>query len=284
MEDLARRLTAILGRTPQRIETLGGGCVGDVRRARFADGEDVVVKVGNGRAPGLALEGKMLVHLAVHSMIPVPRVFHADDDLLVMQYITGGDRLTRAAQEDAADHLAALHAITAPTFGLAYDTVIGGLHQPNTQTKSWLEFFRNRRVLAMGGEALTAGRLPAQLFHRLEKLCGQLSRWIQGASKPSLIHGDLWGGNIIVAQDRLAAVIDPAISFADAEIELAFSTLFSTFGDAFFARYNDLRPIASGFFEERRDLYNLYPLLVHVRLFGGSYVGDVERTLKRFGF
>ena len=70
---------------------------------------------------------------------------------------------------------------------------------------------------------------------------------------------------------------------ADAEIELAFSTLFGTFGDAFFSRYAEIRPIAPGFFEERRDLYNLYPLLVHVRLFGGSYVAQVERTLTKFG-
>jgi fructosamine-3-kinase len=136
----------------------------------------------------------------------------------------------------------------------------------------------------MGEEARKAGRLPSSVFGRLENLCANLSRWIGNTSKPSLIHGDLWGGNIIVAKNRLAAVIDPAIYFADAEIELAFSTLFGTFGEAFFARYNELRPLAPGFFEERRDLYNLYPLLVHVRLFGGSYVGDVERTLKQFGF
>ena len=75
----------------------------------------------------------------------------------------------------------------------------------------------------------------------------------------------------------------PAIYFADAEIELAFATLFNTFGDSFFARYSERRPLRPGFFEERRDLYNLYPLLVHVRLFGGGYVGAVERILDRFG-
>lgn len=79
------------------------------------------------------------------------------------------------------------------------------------------------------------------------------------------------------------AFIDPAIYVAHAEIELAFTTLFSTFGAAFYERYAEHRPIAEGFFEQRRDLYNLYPLLVHVRLFGGSYVGSVENTLGRFG-
>ncbi len=78
--------------------------------------------------------------------------------------------------------------------------------------------------------------------------------------------------------------VDPAIYYAHPEIELAFTTLFGTFERPFFDRYHELRPIAPGFFEERRDIYNLYPLLVHVRLFGGSYVSSVERTLRQFGY
>jgi len=101
--------------------------------------------------------------------------------------------------------------------------------------------------------------------------------------RPSLIHGDMWGGNVLCRNGAVAGFVDPAIYYADAEIELAFSTLFSTFGDAFFSRYRELRDIRPGFFETRVPLYNLYPLLVHVRLFGGGYVAQVERTLTRFG-
>jgi fructosamine-3-kinase len=82
---------------------------------------------------------------------------------------------------------------------------------------------------------------------------------------------------------RIAGFVDPAIYYADAEIELAFSTLFSTFGEAFFKRYGEIRPLREGFFEERRDIYNLYPLLVHARLFGGSYAQSVDSVLTRFG-
>jgi len=102
--------------------------------------------------------------------------------------------------------------------------------------------------------------------------------------RPSLIHGDMWGGNVLAANGMITGFIDPALYFADPEIELAFTTLFSTFGDTFFSRYNEHRPLAPGFFEERRDLYNLYPLLVHVRLFGGSYVDSVDGILRKFGF
>ena len=94
----------------------------------------------------------------------------------------------------------------------------------------------------------------------------------------------MWGGNVLVREGRIAGFVDPAIYYADAEIELAFSTLFSTFGEPFFARYGEIRPMRPGFFEQRRDIYNLYPLLVHTRLFGGHYAGAVKRTLKRFGY
>jgi fructosamine-3-kinase len=86
-----------------------------------------------------------------------------------------------------------------------------------------------------------------------------------------------------VKTGRIAGFIDPAIHWAHPEIELAFGTLFGPFGEAFFARYRDMAPLAPGFFEARRDLYNLYPLLVHVQLFGGGYVNSVAQTLEKFG-
>jgi fructosamine-3-kinase len=114
---------------------------------------------------------------------------------------------------------------------------------------------------------------------RVEKLCGQLDRWITAPDAPRLIHGDMWTGNVLVKGGRIAAFVDPALYYADPEIELAFATLFGTFGDSFFRRYGELRPIRPGFFEARRGLYNLYPLLVHVRLFGGSYLQDVAKNI-----
>ena len=98
-----------------------------------------------------------------------------------------------------------------------------------------------------------------------------------------MIHGDLWGGNVLCGSNGLSGFIDPAIYYADPEIELAFMTLFGTVGDRFFRRYGEYHAIRPGFFEIRRDLYNLYPLLVHVRLFGGGYLGQVQSILRRLG-
>ncbi len=261
---------------------MGGGCVGDVYKVRLADGGALVAKVADGGG-GLAIEGFMLDYLGRHSRLPVPEVVHADDGLLVMTYLETDGGLTAASQAHAAELLADLHGITADQFGFERATLIGGLHQPNPWTARWRDFFRDQRLLYMARQALDARRLPAPLMSRIETLAGRLERWIDEPAAPALIHGDMWTGNVLCRGPRIAGFVDPAIYYADPEIELAFSTLFGTFGDAFFSRYEALRPLAPGFFEERRDLYNLYPLLVHVRLFGGGYVGSVERTLRRFG-
>jgi fructosamine-3-kinase len=206
-----------------------------------------------------------------------------DDRLLVMEWIDNdGGAIGRTVQEHAAELLAALHAVTADAYGLERDTVIGGLHQPNPRNASWLEFFREQRLLFMGREALVSGSLSREGFARLERLCTRLDGWIEEPASPALIHGDLWGGNVLVAGGRIAGFVDPAIYYADAEIELAFSTLFSTFGEPFFRRYDEIAGLRPGFFEARRDLYNLYPLLVHTVLFGSSYAASVDAIVRRF--
>ena len=136
----------------------------------------------------------------------------------------------------------------------------------------------------MGRECLRTGRFSKEFFTRLERFSSRLDRWLHEPEYPSLIHGDVWTTNVLADDEQITGFIDPAVYYADPEVELAFTTLFGTFGDAFFARYQDFRPIRPGFFEERRDIYNLYPLLVHTRLFGGSYVHSVDSVLRRFGF
>ena len=284
MNSLNARVRAVLHTEVVGTSPLPGGCVADARKLVLSDGRTIVAKLGDGRTPGLAREGFMLTYLAEHTKLPVPCVLWADDELLLMEYLISGDALNAAAEEDAAMHLAALHSITAPQFGFEDDTLIGGLRQPNHRNDCWRTFFRDQRLLFMAQESMMAGKLPLAMLGRVERLCARLDDWLPRTSVPSLIHGDMWSGNVLVRGRKVVGFIDPAIYFADAEIELAFATLFETFGAAFFRRYGELRPLRPGFFEERRDLYNLYPLLVHVRLFGGSYVGAVDRILKRFSF
>jgi fructosamine-3-kinase len=139
-------------------------------------------------------------------------------------------------------------------------------------------------LLYMGRVAVESGRLPPALWQRVQRFADNLDRWLLEPERPSLLHGDVWTTNVLAQGDRITGFLDPAIYYGHVEIELAFTTLFGTFDQPFFECYQTLRPLRPGFFEERRDIYNLYPLLVHVRLFGGGYVGSVERILARFGY
>ncbi len=284
MIDLPTTINRALGQTISDIEPLSGGCIGQVYRVRLADGTAVVAKADDSSTPKLDIEGYMLRFLINHSSLPVPEVLFSAPDLLIMTYIPGNSHFSPAAQCHAAELLATLHAQTAPAYGLERDTLIGGLHQPNAWQPSWLDFFREQRLLYMAQEGVQVGRLPAAILGRLEKFCARLADWLAEPERPSLLHGDVWTTNVLAQNGRITGFLDPAIYYGHPEIELAFTTLFGTFNQPFFARYHELRPLLPGFFEERRHIYNLYPLLVHVRLFGGSYVASVAQVLQRFGF
>src|SRR5690606_28348526 len=138
-----------------------------------------------------------------------------------------------------------------------------------------------RRLRHMGRLASEAGRLPERTHDRVLAAAERCGEWLAHRPRPSLIHGDVWGGNVLARPGAIAGFIDPAVYYADAEVELAFIALFNCFGPAFWTRYHELRSIDPAFAELRRDVYNLYPLLVHVRLFGGGYLGQLEGLLTR---
>ena len=282
-QDLKEIITDVTGCNPLKLRPMGGGCVADVREVILENGESIVAKIGDVGA-NLELEGFMIQYLRNFGGLPVPDIIFAADDLLLMTLVKNAGGLTGATQKHAAELLAKLHSVTASQFGFERSTVIGGLRQSNDENKSWISFFRDQRLMDMAQQGLDSGRLPTNLMSRIEMLAGKLEIWLEDTASPSLIHGDMWGGNVLSYNGKISGFIDPAIYYADAEIELAFSTMFNTFGSDFFDRYAEFHKIRPGFFEERKDLYNLYPLLVHVRLFGGSYVSSVEQTLKRFGF
>ena len=200
-----------------------------------------------------------------------------------MDFLGHNQPLNQNTEINAADFVAALHSVSNKQFGLKKTTHIGGLRQPNMRCKSWINFFRDQRLIFMSDQAFKENQLPLEKKLRIDNLCNNIHKWIDEPPMPGLIHGDLWGGNIICQKNQLRGFIDPAIYFANPEIELAFSTLFSTFNHNFFDRYQEHHKINSGFFEERRHIYNLYPLLVHLRLFGGQYLFQIEKILKRFG-
>jgi len=285
--ELSERLAHVLGSTVVDLKPMAVGFGLTGLQVELADGRRLAVKTraqNQGRSTDLTLEAYMLAELARHSELPVPHVHYADPDLLAMDFIeTDGSGITSSAERHAGELIAKLHACPRACFGYERDMLIGPLAQPNPQSQRWVPFFREQRLLFMAEQAHREDRLPSPMLHRIERLASRIGDYLMEPAFPSLLHGDLWTGNVLVRGGRIAGFVDPAIYCGHPEIELAFSTLFDTFGEAFFAVYESLVPLEPGFHEVRSDLYNLYPLLVHVRLFGSSYLGGIDRTLARHG-
>ena len=159
---------------------------------------------------------------------------------------------------------------------------IGTQAEVNEQTQyHWTLFLGQMRIMPMARVCYDKGKISWQIVERLEGLCRDLYKRIElSLIRPSLLHGDLWSGNILFNING-ATVIDPAIYFGDQEMELAFILLFDTFGESFLKNYEEVHPLSDDFYDVKLPLYQIYPLLVHVALYGGSYVRQLEQTLKR---
>lgn len=262
-----KRVEEALGEPCSLIAPLGGEGIYLIR----AGEEKAVLK--QHRYAGV--EARMLQLLEPN--LNVPAVLWSSETLIVMEYLETDGVVDEA---EAASALAALHGVTQSSFGLHFDTTIGPHLQPNTPTGSWVDFYRDQRLIYMAERCFEKGRFNRNVLARLERLAARLDTLLP-QPKASLLHGDIWGGNVIAGRKGIA-FIDPAVYYGHNEVELAFILMFDTFGKHFFDVYHERIPIEKGFFEERQHLYRLYPVLVHVNSFGAGYMGMLERILAHF--
>lgn len=175
--------------------------------------------------------------------------------------------------------LAALHACTHRSFGWSRDNTIGSTPQENAWSTHWPAFFRDRRLAPQLRRAGIAG--APELVRQGERLLPLVDALLEGHPvRPSLLHGDLWSGNAGRLHDGTPVVFDPAVYFGDSEADLAMTELFGGFDAGFLAAYREARPLDEGY-ALRRTLYNLYHVLNHFNLFGGSYAGQALAMIAR---
>lgn len=241
-----------------------------------ADQSDTTLDPFDAEARGLNL-------LRQTDSLTIPHVIgygqHTGKSYLILEYIDTS-KPDSAHWEKLGQSLAELHSHTQPKFGLHFNNYIGALPQTNTPTINGHDFFFDHRLLPQAGIALYKGLLTKSHYEALFRLRNHLPDLLPN-DRPALLHGDLWSGNVLATEQGAPALIDPAVYYGFREAEVAFTRLFGGFDQRFYDAYDEAFPLHDGF-EERVAIYNLYPLLVHVNLFGSGYVSGVERILKIF--
>jgi fructosamine-3-kinase len=179
-----------------------------------------------------------------------------------------------------AEQLANLHQQKSKKFGLDYANYMGQLLQTNTFSTNFSDFFIENRLKPQVKLAYNSAKFSKKNVDQIEKLYKKLPE-IFPTENPCAVHGDLWSGNFMCSKNQNAVLIDPAVYYGHREIDLAMTTLFGGFSTVFYNHYNEIYPLEKGF-NNRKDFYNLYPLLIHLNLFGSSYLRSIENIITEF--
>lgn len=267
------------------FQPVGGGCINNGGLLKTTTG-NFFMKYNNDCFEGMFhTEARGLELLNSARAIHIPQVAAegktpGNQIYIVMEWIESGKQ-NKQFWEHFGHSLAELHKVTNNRYGLDFNNYIGSLPQYNDRKDHWTDFFiyeRLERQIDM--DQNHSGELPDPVVNKIRSLYPRLQDLLP-PEPPSLLHGDLWSGNFLINSKGEAALIDPAVYYGSREIELAFTRLFGGFSPTFYDAYQENYPLEPGF-DERKDIYNLYPLLVHVNLFGGAYLGQIQNILAKY--
>ncbi|MEO7741312.1 MAG: fructosamine kinase family protein [Usitatibacter sp.] len=286
---LATAVGAATGRPFRWVseEPVAGGCIHSALRLSGEDGAGSVeyfAKMSEAdRAPMFAAEADGLAALREAHAVTVPGVVAQGDDgeraWLVLEWLELSS-LDAAAGARLGSALAQLHRIPRERFGWAGNNFIGASPQPNGWNDEWLPFWRERRLMPQLRYAVK-NRLPSRMIDRGERLAADCEAFFSGHRPDrSLLHGDLWNGNVAKLPDGRPVLFDPAVYVGDREADVAMTELFGGFPPDFGSAYRESWPLPDNY-RVRRDFYNLYHVLNHANLFAGGYVGQAEKSIER---
>ena len=267
-------------------DPLSGGDINDAVRLQTSEG-DFFAKTNRGDGPWFSVEARQLSALReACSIIRVPEVVTYRDPepgetgFLVLELVERG-RAGTDYEDRLAEGLAELHAATADTFGFDVDTYCGTTIQPNPRLSSWVEFYRDCRILHQAKLMVDKGRVPARESRVYDRLANRLDDLLDASARPTLIHGDLWSGNHFADGSGRPVLFDPAGYYAHPEAELGMMKLFGGFSASLYDRYREAGGLARDW-AERNPLYVLYHVMNHATLFGGGYADEAARIARRF--
>jgi fructosamine-3-kinase len=268
-----------------RFFPVGGGSINDTYEVQTNAAKKFFCKVNShSKFPGLfEAERQGLELLQAQRVIRIPRVYGSfvmdDSQVLVMEWIGQGKR-TAGFWQLFGQQLAALHFVEDRLFGLGADNYMGSLPQKNQQSDKWKKFFISQRLEPQIILAVENGLLSAKEAAQFEKVYVKLKD-IFPFSVPRLLHGDLWSGNFVCDEQNRPVLIDPAVYYGHPAIDLGMTTLFGGFDTAFYDSYRHYLPFPPNY-HEQWEVCNLYPLLIHLNLFGESYKSAIINTIRRY--
>jgi protein-ribulosamine 3-kinase len=282
MSSLQLFLSQLLNTDIKEIQTISGGCINETYKVKTSERIFFCKTNSASKFPRLFEKEKNGLELLAHQkIIRVPNVIicnEADDrQILILEWIEES-RKTNGFWKTFGEQLAALHQTTNDKFGLIGDNYMGSVVQPNSVQVNWVDFFITRRLQSL--IKLCQHYLTIKHYHHFENLYKRLPT-IFNEEKPSLLHGDLWSGNFMCDDTKAPVLIDPAIYFGHRSVDLAMTTLFGGFHSLFYESYHYHFPLPSNY-KEQWKVCNLYPLLIHLYLFGRSYLSQIEQTLEEF--
>lgn len=283
---IADALSDVLGQKVlvDRLTPLSGGSINQTAKIDSSAGRFFVKWNKASRYPGMFVaEAHGLSMLRASETIRIPEVIGIseveDVSFLFLEYIKNGSPL-KSFFRNFGEKLARLHRISSSAFGADQSNYIGSLSQSNNNADKWSDFFIAQRLKPMVSLARKSNFLTEEHLSLFEDLYLKIPQLFPD-EQPSLLHGDLWSGNFMCDSEGDPVLIDPAFYFGNREMDIAMSALFGGFSSDFYDGYNAEFPLKTGW-EERIDLCNLYPLLVHLNLFGKAYLPDIVRGLKKF--
>jgi fructosamine-3-kinase len=283
---LAEALAAGTGRAVAGARRVGGGDINDAWALELEGGGRAFVKTRDDAPAGeYAAEAAGLRWLAEARALRVPEVLALGDGadgprFLALEWVDEG-RLSPLGQEELGRGLAALHAAGAASFGGERPLHLGRLRLPGEPTDDWPSFYTECRVRPLLRRAAGSGALSESAVRAVERVCDRLPALAGPPEPPARLHGDLWSGNVLAGADGRPWLIDPAAYGGHREVDLAMLQLFGTPDPRVLGAYDEVHPRAAGH-EDRVALWQLFPLLVHAVLFGGSYGAAVERAARRY--
>jgi fructosamine-3-kinase len=283
-QQLLLHVAALLGAEFKEMRPLQGGDINDVYLLKTNKGSFVVKINSSSRFPEMfSREAEGLELLRNTKTFRLPKVIMVEqlDDMaaLVLEFIPQAVAST-AIWEKFGQQLAQLHQHSQEYFGLESDNYIGALAQDNQPSSSWPAFYITQRLYPQIELALAQNRMDKPTGKAFHKLFAVLPELLP-EEKPALIHGDLWNGNYLIDDADNIVLIDPAVSYANREMDLAMTDLFGGFPPRFYEAYQDAFPTPKGL-EERIKIYQLYYLLVHLNLFGSSYLSAIQRIISKY--